>query len=125
MADFEARKLDELDHRTDDASAPEVFFTSVITPESLIGAYHALGRKPQGNVAIKIHSGESEKSNNLNPALVKDLVQEPAARSSNVRPHTMAIAKRLRKALPCSRNVDTRISHRSKSWTWAVKSKFR
>ena len=76
MADFEARKLDELDHRTDDASAPEVFFTSVITPESLIGAYHALGRKPQGNVAIKIHSGESEKSNNLNPALVKDLVQE-------------------------------------------------
>ena len=76
MADFEARKLDELDHRTDDASAPEVFFTSVITPESLIRAYHALGRKPQGNVAIKIHSGESEKSNNLNPALVKDLVQE-------------------------------------------------
>lgn len=76
MADFEVRKLDELDHRTDDASAPEVFFTSVITPESLIGAYHALGRKPQGNVAIKIHSGESEKSNNLNPALVKDLVQE-------------------------------------------------
>ena len=76
MADFEARKLDELDHRTDDASAPEVFFTSVITPKSLIGAYHALGRKPQGNVAIKIHSGESEKSNNLNPALVKDLVQE-------------------------------------------------
>jgi len=76
MADFEARKLDELDHRTDDASAPEVFFTSVITPESLIGAYHALGRKPQGNVAIKIHSGESAKSNNLNPALVKDLVQE-------------------------------------------------
>ena len=47
MADFEARKLDELDHRTDDASAPEVFFTSVITPESLIGAYHALGRKPR------------------------------------------------------------------------------
>ena len=76
MADFEARKLGELDHRTDDASAPEVFFTSVITPESLIRAYHALGRKPQGNVAIKIHSGESEKSNNLNPALVKDLVQE-------------------------------------------------
>lgn len=27
-------------------------------------------------MAIKIHSGESEKSNNLNPSLVKDLVQE-------------------------------------------------
>ena len=31
---------------------------------------------PEGKVAIKIHSGESEKSNNLNPALVRDLVQE-------------------------------------------------
>ena len=48
----------------------------VITPESLVAAYHALGARPEGKVAIKIHSGESEKSNNLNPALVRDLVQE-------------------------------------------------
>ena len=76
MTDFDIAKVQELEHRTDDASAPEVFFTPVITPESLVAAYHALGARPEGKVAIKIHSGESEKSNNLNPALVRDLVQE-------------------------------------------------
>ena len=75
MTDFDIAKVQELEHRTDDASAPEVFFTPVITPESLVAAYHALGVRPEGKVAIKIHSGESEKSNNLNPALVRDLVQ--------------------------------------------------
>ena len=98
MADFEARKLDELDHRTDDASAPEVFFTSVITPESLIGAYHALGRKPQATWPLK-----SIPANRRNPITSirrssRTSCRRSAARSSNVRPHTMAIAKRLRKA---------------------------
>ena len=73
---FEASRLEGLEHRTDAQSAPEVFFTPIITPESLVAAYHALGRKPEGKTAIKVHSGESEKSNNLNPSLVKDLVQE-------------------------------------------------
>lgn len=68
--------LDNLEHRTSDEQAPEVFFTSVITPESLQRVYRALGTTPKGNIAIKIHSGESEKSNNLNPQLIKDLVQE-------------------------------------------------
>lgn len=70
---FEASRLEGLEHRTDAQSAPEVFFTPIITPESLVAAYHALGRKPEGKTAIKVHSGESEKSNNLNPSLVKDL----------------------------------------------------
>ena len=73
---FEASRLEGLEHRTDAQSAPEVFFTPIITPESLVAAYHALGRKPEGKTAIKLQSGESEKSNNLNPSLVKDLVQE-------------------------------------------------
>lgn len=60
MTDFDIAKAQELEHRTDDASAPEVFFTPVITPESLVVAYHALGAKTEGKVAIKIHSGESE-----------------------------------------------------------------
>ena len=51
MADFEARKLDELDHRTDDASAPEVFFTSVITPESLIGEF-SWAKVPKQDVCL-------------------------------------------------------------------------
>ena len=76
MTEFDIASLDGLVHRTDNKQTPEVYFTPVITPESLLAAYHALGTKPEGRVAIKIHSGESEKSNNLNPALVKDLVQE-------------------------------------------------
>lgn len=125
MTDFDIAKAQELEHRTEDASAPEVFFTPVITPESLIAAYHALGARPEGKVAIKIHSGESEKSNNLNPALVKDLVQEIGGTLVECATAYDGNRETPEKALPCSRNVDTRISHRSKSWTWAVKSKFR
>ena len=62
MTEIDITRLERLEHSTDDPQAPEVFFTPIITPE--------------GKVAIKIHSGESEKSNNLNPSLVKDLVQE-------------------------------------------------
>lgn len=65
-----------LAHRTDAAEAPEVFFTPVITSESIVKAYHALGAKLPGKMAIKIHSGESAKSNNLNPGLIADLVSE-------------------------------------------------
>ena len=54
---FEASRLEGLEHRTDAQSAPEVFFTPIITPESLVAAYHALGRKPEGKTAIKVHSG--------------------------------------------------------------------
>lgn len=125
MTDFDIAKAQELEHRTDDASAPEVFFTPVITPESLVAAYHALGARPEGKVAIKIHSGESEKSNNLNPALVRDLVQEIGGTLVECATAYDGNRETPEKALPCSRNVDTRISHRSKSWTWAVKSKFR
>ena len=32
---FEASRLEGLEHRTDAQSAPEVFFTPIITPESL------------------------------------------------------------------------------------------
>ena len=36
MTDFDIAKAQELEHRTDDASAPEVFFTPVITPNPII-----------------------------------------------------------------------------------------
>ena len=36
---FEASRLEGLEHRTDAQSAPEVFFTPIITPESLVAAY--------------------------------------------------------------------------------------
>lgn len=68
--------IEHLAHRTDDSDAPEVFFTPTITGESIVRAYHALGAKLPGKMAIKIHSGESDRSNNLSPELIADLVKE-------------------------------------------------
>lgn len=55
--------------------APVVYFTKNISPEGLRAAYDALGRQPSGKVAVKVHSGESEKSNYLRPNFIKDMVQ--------------------------------------------------
>lgn len=61
-------------------SEPErakVYFTSEISAESLLKIFKTLGVTPQGNVAVKISTGESAQSNHLRPeqigALVKDV----------------------------------------------------
>ena len=59
-----------------DPNAPTVFFTSNITPQSLVKIYEALGVAAKGRVAVKISTGESAKSNHLRPELIKDLVQK-------------------------------------------------
>lgn len=51
-----------------------VYFTSEITPESLVEIYQALGVEPKGKVAVKISTGESSRSNHLSPELIKNLV---------------------------------------------------
>lgn len=51
-----------------------VYFTKDISPEGLVRIYEALGRKAEGNVAIKIHMGEPTGTNYLKPDLVKDFV---------------------------------------------------
>lgn len=96
---FEASRLEGLEHRTDAQSAPEVFFTPIITPESLVAAYHALGRKPEGKTAIKVHSGESEKSIISILRSSRTSCRRSAARSWNALPHTTAIVKPRKK--PC------------------------
>lgn len=59
----------------------KVYFTSDISPEGLMAVYNALGETPinesidSGKVAVKVHTGESPKSNHLRPAFIKDLVQ--------------------------------------------------
>lgn len=53
-----------------------VYFTSEITPESLVRIYHALGIKATGNVAIKISTGESSRTYYLRPEFIKGLVDE-------------------------------------------------
>lgn len=57
----------------------KVYFTKEITAESLVRIYKTLGVEPTGRVALKISTGESEKSNHLRPAFIKPLVDETKA----------------------------------------------
>ena len=54
-----------------------VYFTKDITPESLVSIYEALGVEAEGKrVAVKISTGESNRTNYLRPEFIKDLVQK-------------------------------------------------
>ena len=63
-----------LPYRTEDESAPVVYFIRDISPESLVAAYEALGVALPGRVGVKMSTGESERSNYLRPALIADLI---------------------------------------------------
>ncbi len=54
----------------------KVYFTSEITPDALLDMFRTLGVKPEGKVAVKISTGESEKSNHLRPELIGKLVKD-------------------------------------------------
>lgn len=58
-----------------DADAPTVYMTTEITPEALVRIYNQLGFNAEGNVAVKMSTGEPPNSNYLRPELIKDLVQ--------------------------------------------------
>jgi uncharacterized Fe-S center protein len=60
-----------------DDQKPAVYMTSDISPEGLLAAYEALGRKAEGeNVAVKISTGEPGGTHFLSPDLIKGLVQK-------------------------------------------------
>jgi len=56
-------------------SLPTVYYIKDINPENLIKVYNALGRKATGKVGVKISTGESNKTNHLDTALINPLVQ--------------------------------------------------
>ena len=57
-------------------SVATVYFIKDITPENLVKVYEALGRKAVGDkIGIKISTGESNKSNHLDTALIAPLVR--------------------------------------------------
>ncbi|MDE6301881.1 MAG: DUF362 domain-containing protein [Muribaculaceae bacterium] len=57
-------------------SVPVVYYIKDITPENLVKVYEALGRKAEGDkIGIKISTGESNKSNHLDTALIAPLVR--------------------------------------------------
>ena len=66
--------LSALAHQKADAESV-VYFVPEISAEALVKAYRAMGWTPTGKVGVKMSTGESEKSNHLRPALIKDLVQ--------------------------------------------------
>ena len=53
----------------------KVYFIKEITSENIIKIYNALGKKLEGNVAVKLHSGEKGNRNYLKPKFVKDIVK--------------------------------------------------
>ncbi len=55
-------------------SKSKVYFIKEITPENIIKAYEALGKKLPGKVAVKMHSGEAGNQNYLRPEFVKDVI---------------------------------------------------
>lgn len=57
-----------------DIMKPIVYFTKSITPESVLKLYKLLDKKLEGNVAVKVHSGEKGNQNFLTPEFWKDII---------------------------------------------------
>lgn len=55
---------------------PKVYMFKEINSQNLVRIYQALGREATGRVAVKLSTGEPGGHNFLQPALIKDLVQE-------------------------------------------------
>ena len=55
---------------------PRVYFTADISSAGLMAVYLALGLEANGNVAVKLHTGEPGNTHYLKPELIKELVQK-------------------------------------------------
>ena len=60
---------------TTEKTAPVVYMTKDISPEGLEKVYRALGKIPDGKVAVKLSTGEAGNNHYLSPDLIKNLVQ--------------------------------------------------
>ena len=69
-------KTHEVADSSADKSAPLVYFIREITPEALVKVYKATGYTAKGKTGVKVSTGESEKTNYLRPALIKNLVKD-------------------------------------------------
>ena len=52
----------------------KVLFTKEISTSGLVKIYEALGKKLNGKVAVKLHSGEEGNQNYLRPEFVRELI---------------------------------------------------
>ncbi len=53
----------------------KVYFSKTITPEKVIEMYKVLEKPLQGNIAIKVHSGEAGNQNYLRPEFLKPMIE--------------------------------------------------
>ena len=53
---------------------PKVYFTKVVSPEKLVEIYKKLDIKLEGNIAVKVHSGEKGNKNFIKPEFMKPIV---------------------------------------------------
>ena len=53
----------------------KVFFSTEITPENILRLYNTVGHKLEGNVAIKVHSGEKGNQNFIRPDEWKPVIE--------------------------------------------------
>ena len=53
----------------------KVYFIKDITPENIVKIYDVLGKKLEGKVAVKLHSGEKGNQNYMKPEMVKNIVE--------------------------------------------------
>lgn len=55
-------------------SKSKVYFIKGISPQNIVRVYDALGKKLDGRVAVKLHSGERGNQNYIKPDMVKEIV---------------------------------------------------
>lgn len=53
-----------------------VYFTREITPENMVKMYEMTGRKLEGKVAVKLHSGEVGNQNFIRPEFLKEIIEK-------------------------------------------------
>ena len=53
---------------------PKVYFSKIVSPEKIIELYNKLDIKLEGNISIKIHSGEKGNQNFIRPEFFKPIV---------------------------------------------------
>ena len=53
----------------------KVYFSKEISPEMLVKMYEIVGKKLEGNIAVKVHSGEKGNQNYLHPEFMRQIVE--------------------------------------------------
>lgn len=54
----------------------KVYFTKTLTPKAVLEMFKILNKTLEGNVAVKVHSGEKGNQNYLKPEFLKDIINE-------------------------------------------------